>query len=63
MSMRAFERSMEKTKQSNGKELYFYTIPSGFKNNNELLEYFIKRRYRTRIIDSNDVESILHLSW
>ena len=26
-------RAMEKTKQSGGKEVCFYTIPTGFKNN------------------------------
>lgn len=63
MSMRTFERAIEKTKQSNGKEIYFYTIPSDFKNNSELLEYFIQRGYRARIIDSNDRTGILHISW
>lgn len=63
MSMRTFERAIEKTKQSNGRGIYFYTIPSGFKNNNELLEYFTQRGYCAKIVDGDDGKGILHISW
>ena len=63
MSIRTFERAIEKTKQSHATEIYFYTIPCGFKNNSELLDYFTQRGCRAKIIDSNDGEGILHISW
>lgn len=63
MSIRTFERAIEKTKQSGGREIYFYTIPSGFNSNNELLEYFIQRGYHSEIVDGDDGGGVLHISW
>jgi|GEM_PF-2325502 len=61
---RTFDHAVEKMKAAGENEIYFYTIPGGFKDNNELLEYWTERGYQAEIIDSaNGRHGILHVSW
>lgn len=60
---RTFDRAVEKMKVGEN-EIYFYTIPGGFKDNTELLEYWRERGYQAGIINStNGRHGILHVSW
>ena len=60
---RTFTRAIEKMKEAGQTEIFFYTIPGGFKNNTELLEYWTERGYQAEIIDTSPRHGILHVWW
>ena len=45
------------------KEIFFWTIPSGFNTASELLDYWKDQGYQAEIIDSDDEYGALHISW
>jgi len=56
--------AIEKVKKQGRSEIHFYTIPSGFKNNAELLEYWREQGYQAEIVDLPDGKhGVLHISW
>ena len=60
---RLFHRAYEKMNAAGYREIHFYTIPSGFKNNDEMIEYWKERGCQAQIIDTDDGYGILHVSW
>jgi len=55
--------AIEKHKQRGLHEIFFYTIPSGFRDNNELVSFWKEKGYQAEIIDGSDGYGILHISW
>lgn len=50
-------------KRAGKRDIYFYTIPSGFSGNEELIGYWQEQGYQAEITDGEDGYGILHLSW